>query len=43
MADQQKGWAAGGPRRQAWLMKDPRAETANVLIARVKVEEEPFA
>lgn len=43
MADWQKGWAAGGPSRQARLMRDPRAETTNVLIARAKVEEEPFA
>lgn len=43
MADWREGWAAGGPSRQARLMRDPRAETANVLIARAKVEEEPFA
>ena len=35
MADRQEGWAAGGPGRQARLMRDPRAGTAHVLVRRV--------
>lgn len=35
MAAQQEGWAAGGLRRQARPMRDPRAGTANVLVPQV--------